>query len=51
MRREEVGINWIWYFTSTKEDSEKWYMELTNKQPKDYDIVQWKGEWAFRLHK
>lgn len=51
MRREENGINWIWYYTSTKEDGEKWYRELTGNQPKEGDVFEWKGEWAFRLHK
>lgn len=51
MRREENGINWIWYYTPTKEDSEKWYEELTGSKPNEDEIFEWKGEWAFRLHK
>ena len=27
MRRVEPGINWVWYYTDTKEEGEKWYEE------------------------
>lgn len=51
MRRVEPGINWVWYYTDTKEEGEKWYEELTDVKPSKDDVISWKGEWAFRLHK
>ena len=51
MRRVAPGINWMWYYTGTKEEGEKWYEELTGIIPSEDDVFKWKGEWAFRLHK
>ena len=51
MRRVEPGINWVWYYTGTREEGEKWYEELTGVKPSEGDVISWKGEWAFRLHK
>ena len=51
MRRVESGINWVWYYTDTKEEGEKGYEELAGVKPRDGDVISWEGEWAFRLHK
>ena len=51
MRRIDSGINWVWYYTDTKEEGEKWHEELTGVKPSEGDVFKWKGEWAFRLHK
>ena len=51
MRRVEPGINWVWYHTNTREEGEKWYEELTGVTPREDDVIEWKGEWSFRLHK
>lgn len=51
MRRIESGICWVWYFTDSKEDGEKWYEELTGVKSNGGDVFRWNGEWSFRLHK
>lgn len=51
MRREEPGINWIWYMTDTKEEAEKWYKELTGKDPDEYEICKIRNEYGFRIHR
>ena len=51
MRRVESGINWVWYHTDTKKKKKKWYEELTGIKPNEDDVISWKGEWSFRLHK
>ena len=36
----------------TKEEAEEWFEELTGNKPEyDWLITQFKGKWAFRLHK
>ena len=30
-RRVDPGINWMWYYTDTKEEGEKWYEEFGGK--------------------
>ena len=51
MRRVVPGINWMWYYTDTREEGEKWYEELTGIIPSEDDVFKWKVECAFRLHK
>lgn len=52
MRKCEHGINWDWYYADTKEEAEEWFEELTGSKPEyDWLITQFKGKWAFRLHK
>ena len=52
MRRIEYGINWTWYYASTKAAAVEYFRELTGAYP-NYDWViqrMGNGEYAFRLH-
>lgn len=51
MRRREGGINWIWYFASTREEAIEYFREVTGAEPYDSTIFPHRNEWAFRIHR
>ena len=54
------GINWVWYYTDTREDAEAWFRELTGSDPGLRTIVEpatrepageHDDKYGFRLHR
>ena len=40
MREVVGGINWVWYYTDTREEAETWFKELTGSEPRPGTIVE-----------
>lgn len=60
MREISGGINWVWYYTGTREDAEAWFRELTGSDPGPRTIVgpitrdpagEHDDKYGFRLHR
>lgn len=60
-RKIEGGINWIWYYTDTREDAEEWFKELTGAEPQEPCTIinpvvrkpagKYDNKYGFRLHR
>lgn len=57
----DSGINWVWFYTDSREDAEKWFEEITGEEPY-YDWVisdpvirdnpgRYDDMYSFRLHR